>query len=190
MENLDGALGRRLRERRKSRGLSLQQIADQVGISVGHLSQIERGMSSPSVRDLIRIAEILQTSAGELLDLFEEPSRDRIVVRHAQRPAVALKNGITKLLLTPHEEAPLKMFMVTLAPGSTTGDELYAHEGIEAGLVLEGRIRLIVEHREMLVGQGDSFRFTSDRPHRFMNAHDGESQVLWVNCSMLPVHLV
>ncbi|MFW7268708.1 cupin domain-containing protein [Gluconacetobacter sp. Hr-1-5] len=191
MDNPDGALGRHLRQRRKALGLPLQRIADQAGISVGHLSQIERGLSSPSVRDLIRIAETLHASASDFLD----PSGDRsmgvsgtvpdpIMVRRTRRPPVALKNGIAKRLLTPQDEAPLKMFMVTLAPDSTTGEELYTHEGIEAGLVLEGRIRLIVEDRDMLLEAGDSFRFASPRPHRFMNAHDGESRVLWVNCAM------
>lgn len=186
MENSEGALGLHLRQRRKALGLSLQRIADQAGISVGHLSQIERGLSSPSVRDLMRIAEILQGSASDFLD----PSRgmagagDPIMVRRARRPPVALKNGITKRLLTPQDEAPLKMFMVTLAPGSTTGEELYTHDGLEAGLVLEGRLRLVVEDRDMLLEAGDSFRFASPRPHRFMNAHEGESRVLWVNCAL------
>ncbi|GAA4487528.1 MULTISPECIES: cupin domain-containing protein [Gluconacetobacter] len=184
MENPDGAVGRHLRQRRKALELSLQRIADQAGISVGHLSQIERGLSSPSVRDLIRIAEILQASPGDFLDQSGMASPDPIMVRRTRRPPVMLKNGITKRLLTPQDEAPLKMFMVTLAPDSTTGDDLYTHEGVEAGLVLEGRITLVVEDRDMLLEAGDSFRFASSRPHRFMNAHDGESRVLWVNCAM------
>lgn len=188
MENPDGALGQRLRQRRKALGLPLQRIADQAGISVGHLSQIERDLSSPSVRDLIRIAESLQASASDFLDQSGELSgtraSDPIMVRRTRRPPVVLKNGITKRLLTPQDEAPLKMFMVTLAPDSATGDDLYTHEGIEAGLVLEGRIVLIVEKRDMVLEAGDSFRFASSRPHRFMNAHEGESRVLWVNCAM------
>ncbi len=200
MDNPDGALGRHLRRRRKAMGLPLQRIADRAGISVGHLSQIERGLSSPSVRDLIRIAESLDASAGDFLDQASDQDGDQtddwsagvsvsggadpIMVRRARRTPVMLKNGIAKRLLTPQDEAPLKLFMVTLAPGSTTGDELYTHEGTEAGLVLEGRIALIVEDRDMLLEAGDSFRFASLRPHRFMNAHDGESRVLWVNCAM------
>lgn len=196
MDNPDGALGRHLRRRRKAMGLPLQRIADRAGISVGHLSQIERGLSSPSVRDLIRIAESLDASAGDFLDQAGGQSggrsggvsglgeADPIMVRRARRSPVALKNGIAKRLLTPQDEAPLKMFMVTLAPDSTTGDDLYTHEGTEAGLVLAGRIMLTVEDRDMLLEAGDSFRFASLRPHRFMNAHDGESRVLWVNCGM------
>ncbi|MBB2206277.1 cupin domain-containing protein [Gluconacetobacter takamatsuzukensis] len=182
MENPDGGLGRHLRQRRKALGLSLQRIADGAGISVGHLSQIERGLSSPSVRDLVRIAEMLHASASDFLD--PSGAADPIMVRRTRRPPVALGNGIAKRLLTPQDEAPLKMFMVTLAPDSTTGDALYTHEGIEAGLVLEGRIMLVVEERDMLLEAGDSFRFASPRPHRFMNAHDGESRVLWVNCAL------
>ncbi|GEB39086.1 hypothetical protein GLI01_31210 [Gluconacetobacter liquefaciens] len=85
----------------------------------------------------------------------------------ARRAEGALKNGIAKRLLTPQDEAPLKMFMVTLAPDSTTGDDLYTHEGTEAGLLLAGRIMLTVEDRDMLLEAGDSFRFAQPEPASF-----------------------
>ncbi|EKD59892.1 MAG: XRE family transcriptional regulator, partial [uncultured bacterium] len=52
-------LGQDIRALRKTRGQTLQQLADAVGRSVGWLSQIERGQTTPSIADLGRIAEVL-----------------------------------------------------------------------------------------------------------------------------------
>ena len=71
--------------------------------------------------------------------------------------------------------------MVGIEPGGTTGDEDYVHGGEEAGLVIEGTLELHVEGRTWRLEPGDSFRFASDRPHRFGNPADTPALVLWVN---------
>ena len=72
---------------------------------------------------------------------------------------------------------------VHLEPGGNTGDELYTHDGEEAGLVLEGEMTLTVDAETWSLKTGDSFRFASRRPHRFSNpAEDAKAVVLWVNC--------
>ncbi len=61
VDPVDASIGERIRGLRRQRDLSLQQAAQTADVSVGYLSQIERGLSSPSVRDLMRIATALQT---------------------------------------------------------------------------------------------------------------------------------
>ena len=70
-----------------------------------------------------------------------------------------------------------------LEPGGSTGDELYTHDGEEAGLVLEGEMILTVDAETWTLQRGDSFRFASRRPHRFSNPDNhAKAVVLWVNC--------
>lgn len=77
----------------------------------------------------------------------------------------------------------LNLVLVHLEPGGSTGDELYTHDGEEAGLVLEGEIMLTVDSETWSLKTGDSFRFASRRPYRFSNpAEDTKAVVLWVNC--------
>ena len=107
------------------------------------------------------------------------------MTREVQRAELKLwRTGISKQLLSPAgTESRLNLFLVHMEPGGNTGDELYAHDGEEAGLVLEGEMILTVDAETWTLKQGDSFRFASRRPHRFSNpAEDAKAVVLWVNC--------
>lgn len=180
----DVAVGNRVRQLRKVRGRSLKELALRAGLSVGFLSQIERGLSSASVRALARIAEALEVSIGDVFP--SEPSSDeghRITAGPAERKRIDLADsGTLKELLTPFSRVPrLDIFIITLQPGGKSGDEAYAHSGEEAGFVMEGGIELIVDGKKHILGEGDSFRFNSNRPHQFRNAGDRPAKALWVN---------
>ncbi|WP_207791971.1 helix-turn-helix domain-containing protein [Siccirubricoccus phaeus] len=180
---IDATVGERVRQLRRHRELSLQQVAQRAELSVGFLSQIERGLSSPSLRDLIRVAAALEADLGMLFEGAggTPPQGEGLVTRPAQRQEVAFHEGITKQLLTPHGDAALRLYLITIEPAGRTGEELYSHAGEEAGLVLQGRLLLTVETTDHLLQEGDSFRFRSDRPHRFSNASAMVTRVLWVN---------
>lgn len=180
---VDRAVGRRLRALRQARGLSLEKVAASTGLSIGFVSQVERGLSSPSLRVLALLADTLQTGIGGLFE-GAEPEADPIVVFAGDRPELRLwRAGITKQLLTPTGGTQgLSLFHMVLDPLVSTGDDLFSHEGEEAGVVLEGRLTLVVEARTLDLGTGDSFRFASRRPHRFGNASaEARTVVLWVN---------
>src|SRR5262245_51062896 len=64
-------LGQQIRALRKAQRLSLAQLAERSDLSIGNLSQIERGVRSPSVRSLQRLSECLKVS---IADLFQTRS--------------------------------------------------------------------------------------------------------------------
>lgn len=185
---VDREVGTRIRGLRHARGLSLETVAARAGLSVGFLSQAERGLSSPSLKALAALADAFGVpigaffSEGAVADT-EAGAEAGVVVPAAGRPTLQLwRAGITKQLLTPGgSRSGLNVFLVLLAPGADTGQEAYTHRGEEAGLVLEGALRLTVEGDSWVLGAGDSFRFASERPHRFANAAQGETRVVWVN---------
>lgn len=183
IDPIDASVGERVRQLRRQRELSLQQVAQRAELSVGFLSQLERGLSSPSLRDLIRVATALETDLGVLFEATgaRVEAGDSLVTRPAERQEVAFHDGITKQLITPHGDAALRLYLITMEPGGRTGEALYSHAGEEAGLVLQGRLLLTVETADHLLQEGDSFRFRSDRPHRFSNASGMVTRVLWVN---------
>jgi transcriptional regulator with XRE-family HTH domain len=180
---LDAFVGERVRSLRHQRAVSLQVVAERAELSVGFLSQIERGLSSPTLRDLFRIAAALDTDLGFFFDAdgMRENTSDSIVVRLPQRQNVAFHAGVVKHRLTPPGDSPLVMYMVTIEPHGRTGEALYTHRGEEAGLVLQGRLLLTVENTDHLLNEGDSFRFHSNRPHRFSNPAGTVTRVVWVN---------
>lgn len=184
-QDVDREIGAGLRRLRRERRLSLVELADRTQLSIGFLSQVERGLSSPTLRVLAGVADALGVGLGDLFP--SENGRGDApgpVVRRAGRNELQLwRSGIRKQLLTSHDEgAKLNLYLVEMQPGASTGDELYSHRGEEAGLVTLGAMLLTVENESWTLEEGDSFRFLSSRPHRFANAHDGMSKVLWVNC--------
>jgi transcriptional regulator with XRE-family HTH domain len=183
---MDLAVGSRIRDLRREHRLSLETIADRTDLSIGFLSQIERGLSSPSLRVLATLADVLGVGIAALFGA--RPSTEAassVVTREVQRAELKLwRTGISKQLQSPAgTDNRLNLFLVHLEPGGNTGDELYTHDGEEAGLVLEGEMTLTVDAETWSLKTGDSFRFASRRPHRFSNpADDAKAVVLWVNC--------
>jgi transcriptional regulator with XRE-family HTH domain len=184
-QHVDRQIGRRLRALRHERSLSLEELASHTSLSIGFLSQIERGLSSPTLRALAGMADALGVGIADLFPgEHSPPGQAATIVRGSERNELQLWcSGIRKQLLTPHpNDSRLNLYLVYLDQGASTGDELYSHRGEEAGLILSGAMHLSVEEERWTLQEGDSFRFQSSRPHRFSNAHAGSTQVLWVNC--------
>lgn len=184
---VDVAVGQRIRDIRRNRQLSLEVVAARTDLSIGFLSQIERGLSSPSLRVLATIADVLGVGIAGLFGAQESAATgsDAIVTREQQRAELNLwRTGISKQLLSPSgSDGRLNLFLVHMEPDGSTGDELYTHDGEEAGLVLEGEMKLTVDAETWTLKTGDSFRFASRRPHRFSNpSGKAKAVVLWVNC--------
>src|SRR5271157_3538738 len=184
---MDLAVGMRLRDLRRAANLSLETVAGRSDLSVGFLSQVERGLSSPSLRVLATLADVLGVGIAALFGNQggEAGAQHGVIIRATERAELKLwRTGISKQLLNPTgADSKLNLFLVHMEPGGSTGDELYTHDGEEAGLVLEGEMTLTVDDETWRLKTGDSFRFASRRPHRFGNpAKRAKAVVLWVNC--------
>jgi len=176
-----GGIGPQLRGMRRRRRWTLQDLADATDLSVGMLSQIERGLSSPSIRTLQRLAEAFAVPVGWF---FSDPATAATgpawVQRRPQRRVLALPGkGMTKELLTPVQEGVLELMLITLEPGGSTGEAPYSHAGEDAGLVLEGTLLLEVAGERCILNAGDAFRFPSTSAHRFENPGATRTVVLW-----------
>lgn len=180
--SIDLTVGARIRALRHAQGLSLESVSARSGLSIGFVSQVERGLSSPSLKVLTALGDILGVGLGGLFG--PPPAEGTVVLRRAERPGLNLwRSGITKQLLSPAGDGGLSLFLVTMEPGASTGDEFYTHAGEEAGTVLEGEMALTVDAESWTLEAGDGFRFASRRPHRFANpSAEAQAVVLWINC--------
>lgn len=179
--NADVMVGRRLRALRLEAGLSLTELAGQAGISVGALSQIERGVSSLRVRTLWPLATALGVDAARLLEDSAD-SNDIYCVRAGNRRDIPVHSeGVRKQLLSP-PGAALTGMLVEIEPGGGTA-EAYSHQGHEFGFVMQGTAQLGIDGTTYHLRTGDSFAFRSLLLHSFRN--DGEECciIIWINAT-------
>ncbi len=157
--------------------MTLRTLSDLAGVSIGMLSQVERGITAPSVRSLVRVAEALEVPVGWLFDpprvVGEGPAW---VLRRPHRRSLTLGGeGITKELLAPPGDGMIELLLVTVQPSGSSGPTSYTHAGEDAGVVLEGVMWLEVDGEIATLEAGDAFRFESARPHRFGNSGPGRA---------------
>lgn len=176
----DVRVGRRVRALRLERNLSLADLAASAKISIGALSQIERGLSSLRVRVIWPLAAGLGVEPSALIADGDDALNDLYCVRaHSRRPLPVHSEGISKELLSP-PAATLTGIMVTVEPGGGTA-ESYAHSGHEFGYVLTGEVELTVDATTYTLKTGDSFAFKSTLMHSFRNNGAERCLILWVN---------
>lgn len=60
-------LGTRMRKLRKAKNVSIQKLADEIGVTRNYISQLEKGEKVPSLDTLVGVANVLKVSADELL---------------------------------------------------------------------------------------------------------------------------
>lgn len=174
-------IGRQIRELRKIKGLTLAEMAARLGVSIGHLSQIERDRSRLSIGTLKAISDVL----GVHINWFFQPQPERppeevefIVRANGRRRMTFTGLGIQEELLSPNLAGPLEMLLSTIEPGADS--DFYSHEGAEAGLVIEGTLDLWVGERRFRLEAGDSFSFRSTERHRCANPGEVPTRVVWV----------
>ncbi|ARP84932.1 helix-turn-helix domain-containing protein [Bordetella genomosp. 9] len=176
-------LGEQLRQLRKEQGRSLTDVARACGMSVGLLSQIERGMSSISVNMLRAVARELHVSPDALLRNAEhdDGSSGGHVARAGTHRVIRIdEKGIAKEVVTPPAARAMDLCRITIAPGGSTGDALFVTDkGEQVGIVLTGQLELRIEDRVLLLRAGDSFCYASRTPRRWRNPGDTDTEVVW-----------
>ena len=174
-------LGSGIRELRKARNQTLQNLADASGLSVGYISLIERNLATPSIKALHDIAQVLGVNISWFFpesNLGTEGERSYIV-REENRRTLNLGLGICDQLLCPTLSGELELLCSTFEPGASSGEEPYTHLGEEAGVVISGELDLWIDNEKFHIGKGDSFNFPSTTPHRYRNSGYTEAIVIW-----------
>lgn len=173
-------LAQDIRVLRKARGLTLAEIALRLKRSVGWLSQVERGLSTPSLADLRAFAEIF----GVPLSLFfgheveSEQERGLVVRASRRRPLGTSESGLVEELLSPDLGGSFEMVRSVFAPRAEL-PEPALRKTEEAGYVACGRFDIEIDGVWHHLGEGDSFRFAA-KPFRWRNPGDEPAVVIWV----------
>lgn len=174
------SLGADLRALRRARGLTLADLAERLGRSVGWLSQVERDLSEPSITDLRHIGRALDVPVSMLFGQAPAPAGEagHIVRRAARRPLGSGAAGLVEELLSPDLTDDFEMVHSTFLPHSVIG-ETVTRPTQEVGYLISGKLDLEIAGQSHTLHPGDSFRIRGE-PFRWINPYDEKAEAIWV----------
>jgi transcriptional regulator with XRE-family HTH domain len=162
-------LGQRIRELRSGRGMTLTALADEAGLSTGLISQVERGLSDPSLETLRRIAKVLDIP---IFSLFQQDGGATVaVVRKDRRTQVRSPEHEIVYSRLSAGRGRLEVLHGHLGPRSASAAEPWSHPSEECVVVLSGALVVEVAGVDYELAEGDSAYFESSLPHRYRNPH-------------------
>ena len=190
-DDLDG-IGDRLREERTKAGISQRELARRLGLSASLISQLESGVSKPSVGTLYAIVTELGLSLDRMIrgdDYHEEDVSVHVrsdgepspLVRSGDRQSIDLASGVRWEELTATSEEGVDFLYATYEVGgaSTPDESLMRHHGREYGYVIAGTLGIEIGFQEYELRPGDSIAFDSTLPHRLFNKGEVPVQAIW-----------
>jgi len=154
----------------------MQTVADAAGLSVGFISQLERGLTSPSLSSLAGIAEVLKTPISQFLS---QPPGDANITRQSDRVQYAVDAaGLSYERISSSFEGSQLTSVIIHEPPGHRGEPI-SHRGEELFFVLAGEVTVEIEGKPEILRPGDSLHFDSTRVHSTWN-HTGETvSILW-----------
>lgn len=175
-------IGKKIKELRTAKNLTLKELSEKTGLSTGFLSQLERGLTTAAIDTLERISEALGVDWGYFFAAPKE--RKECVVRSYERQIFLsedskfihyhLSNDIRNMEMLPR--------MIEMLPSSREENvELYNHEGEEFIYILEGILTLFVGERRYELYPGDSAHVHSSMNHNWANYTNRMVKLISVN---------
>jgi transcriptional regulator with XRE-family HTH domain len=153
MSGLDH-VGSRLRAARQAKGWTLEDLAARVSLSASTLSRLESGRRQANLELLVPLTRMLGIRID---DLIAEPADPRV------RRASTTRHGYVVAPLT-REDSPVQTYKVTFPPAEEAPAPR-VHDGFEWFYVLSGRIRLVLDERELVLERGEAAEFDTRTPH-------------------------
>ena len=172
-------VGVRLQGIRKLKGLSQRELAKRAGVTNSTISMIEKNSVSPSISSLKKVLSGIPMSLVEFFSLdMDEENTTQVVYKADELLSMSSGEVAFKLVGKAHPNRALAFLDETYPPGADTGDDMYSHEGEEAGMLIEGILELTVGSEVFLLEPGDSYYFDSSKPHRFRNPGDKPARLI------------
>ena len=186
LKNIVPQIGRILKVFREKTGKNQGEIAEKAGISVSMLSQIERGVVSPSIETLVAVCGVLDLDPSELFKRIA--SNPPVRIHHRGERLRNELGGVRyeQLMTSQHPAYQAELFLIEVEPGKSTGFSGGGHEGAEMGYVVAGDAVLTVDSQEYRVAEGDSIYFNAQLPHQLSNRGSMAFRAVW---SISPPHV-
>lgn len=183
MNKIESKIGLKAKQLRLDHKMTLKDLSQKTNLSVGYLSQFERGINTIAVDSLNKIAQVY----GVELSYFfpeEKKHQDSILVKSYDQTLLDVlgNNYIVKLLSNKNKDSSLYPRLIEILPQITDETlQSYPHEGEEFIYVLEGVLSLVHQGREYTMYPGDSAHYQSDVDHNWINQTNKTVKILCIS---------
>ena len=163
----EAEIGKRIRDFRLKKLLTLQELADKTGYSKGYLSKVEKSVKAPPVATLSVIARELDVSVSMILG--EEALTDSICLVRQNERTIMAKTGeefgyAYEALANPYPNKHMEPYILSY-PSDEALKHSFQHDGEEMLFVLKGKMRFKYGNQELLLNEGDCIYFDSGVVH-------------------------
>ncbi|MBE6722848.1 MAG: helix-turn-helix domain-containing protein [Ruminococcaceae bacterium] len=182
--NANAAIGAKVKELRTQKKYTLKQLSEACGLSIGFLSQFERGISSIALDSLEKLANVLEVPLSVLFEESRGPvTKDPVIHRIDLQPSKVSAQIYQYLLKKPDTEFAMLPRIFALMPLEDDKElpEMYAHDGEEFVYILEGIVTFFLEDGQYVLYPGDSIHIHSYQRHNWMNRTTRVAKILTVN---------
>jgi transcriptional regulator with XRE-family HTH domain len=188
--NYSLTIGRRIRELRKNKALTIKEMASGVGLSVGLISQIENEQVTPAISTLMKISLFLGV---DITYFFQaEERRESFTVVRGKERFTSSRRGVGEkfdlgytyeALAFKQAKKHMEPFIVTLDLKEKENMAFFSHEGEEFIYIMEGKVEFCIEDKSTVLEQNDSLYFDSGKLHgyRAMGRHPCRAMVVVYN---------
>ncbi len=170
-------LGEKIKYYRKDKGLTLKELSQITGLSVGFISNIERNQNSPSVSNLQQICTALNIN---LMEIIQDGSEKTPVLKKNERKTIfSSTSEHTKIEMLTKGNHNLNGIAITIEGNSDYSDLSWGHNYDEIGIVVRGSLEIELEDKVYYLEEGDSIYLEKFTPHRYRNPEEIKNVTFW-----------
>ena len=170
-------IGSKLKDIRRQKGLTQEELADRTELSKGFISQLERDLTSPSIATLV---DILQCLGTDIASFFQDETDDKIAFSEEDYFVKEEPDCKARIewIIPNAQKNKMEPIRLTLEPGGSSYPD-NPHEGEEFGYVIDGEITICLGKKKIPVKKGESFYFIPSARHYVRS--DTGAVLIWVS---------
>ncbi|MGL5593145.1 MAG: helix-turn-helix domain-containing protein [Cetobacterium sp.] len=172
-------LGLKIKKFRTDQKLSLKELAEMINSTSALLSQIEKGVTNPSINTLKSLSKALNIPLYKFF--LEETLKKVHIVRAQDRKVIkpSKSEGVSYEILSPEPQTQVEFMILNLEPYSSSKEKEIGHEGQEVAFVLEGEVKLNLDNESYVLFQGDSIKIEKFVKHSWENFTSKNTKVIF-----------
>lgn len=177
-------IGAKVKALRTGKSYTLKQLSEETGLSVGFLSQMERGISSIAIDSLAKIAEALNVPLTNFFDGNAPTSKDPVMHSFNLQCTKSTSEIIQYMLsnnTAEYDILPRLFHLMPLVDGDEAEVVMLTHIGEEFIYILEGIVTVYLGEREYTLYPGDSIQIHSNERHNWLNRTNKVAKLLSIN---------